>query len=61
MSTTGASTHGRVFGFRFDLTGPDGGIVPAADLHRAHLATLHAEFGIVVTTDDVIASITTTD
>ena len=45
----------------FDLAGPDGGTVPAADLHRAHLATLHAEFGIVVTTDDVIASITTTD
>lgn len=41
----------------FDLTGPDGRRVAAADIHRAHLATLHAEFATVVDTADVVAAL----
>lgn len=41
----------------FDLAGPDGRTVPAADLHRAHLATLHAEFATVVETGAVVAAL----
>lgn len=41
----------------FDLAGPDGRRVAAADIHRAHLATLHAEFATVVATDEVLAAL----
>jgi len=41
----------------FDLVGADGRTVPAADLHRAHLATLHAEFAPVVTTEAVLRAL----
>ena len=41
----------------FDLVGPDGHMVPAADIHRAHLATLHAEFAQVVTTDEAVSAL----
>jgi nicotinamidase-related amidase len=42
----------------FALAGADGGTVPAADIHRAHLATLHAEFAQVVSTDETVAALT---
>lgn len=35
----------------------DGRAIAAADIHRAHLATLHAEFATVVTTDALIAGL----
>lgn len=41
----------------FDLEGPDGRRVGAAELQRAHLATLHAEFATVVDTDAVLAAL----
>jgi len=41
----------------FDLTGPDGRTVAAADIHRAHLATLHAEFATVVDPATALAAI----
>lgn len=41
----------------FDLVAPDGRTVPAADIHRAHLATLHAEFAQVVTTDVAVSAV----
>lgn len=41
----------------FALTGPDGARVSAADVHRAHMATLHAEFATVVDTDAVLAAL----
>lgn len=41
----------------YDLAGADGTTVPAAELHRAHLATLHAEFGTVTDTDAVLAAL----
>ena len=41
----------------FDLTGPDGARVAAADVHRAHVATLHAEFAIVAYTEAVLAAV----
>lgn len=39
----------------FDL--PDGGVIPADEIQRAHLATLRVEFAEVVNTDGVIASL----
>jgi len=45
----------------FDLPGPDGNLVAAADIHRAHLATLQAEFAEVVSTDAVLAALHPTD
>jgi nicotinamidase-related amidase len=42
----------------FDLVDAAGRTIPAADLHRAHLATLHAEFATVTTTDSVVAALT---
>jgi nicotinamidase-related amidase len=39
----------------YELAGPDGETVSATAVHRAHLATLHAEFGRVVDTDAVLA------
>ena len=41
----------------FDLADGDGGTVPAAQIHRAHLATLAAEFGDVADTDAVVAAL----
>jgi nicotinamidase-related amidase len=41
----------------FDLVDADGRTIAAADLHRAHLATLHAEFARVVTTDAVVTAL----
>lgn len=41
----------------FDLVDAQGRSIPAAELHRAHLATLHAEFAPVVTTDAVFAAL----
>jgi nicotinamidase-related amidase len=42
-----------------DLVGPDGRTVPAADIHRAHLATLHAEFATVTGTDATVDALAT--
>lgn len=41
----------------YALPGADGEAVPAAVIHRAHLATLHAEFGQVVDTEAVVAAL----
>lgn len=41
----------------FDLVDAQGHPIPARDLHRAHLATLHAEFATVVTTDELVAAL----
>lgn len=41
----------------FASVGPDGEAIAAADSHRAHLATLHAEFATVVTTDALLAAL----
>ena len=41
----------------FDVTGPDGVRIPAEAIHRAHLATLHAEFAEVVSTEAVLAAL----
>ena len=38
----------------FGVTGSDGIEVPADEVHRAHLATLHTEFARVVTTQAVV-------
>jgi nicotinamidase-related amidase len=37
----------------FDLADADGTLIAAADIHRAHVATLRAEFAEVVTTAEV--------
>ncbi|MDK1490188.1 cysteine hydrolase family protein [Sinorhizobium sp. 7-81] len=39
----------------FDLPDGVGGVVPARDIHRAHVATLRAEFASVVTTGELLA------
>ena len=41
----------------FDVVDADGHTVGGRDLQRAHLATLHAEFAEVVTTDAVLAAL----
>ena len=41
----------------FDLVDAHGDRVPARELQRAHLATLHAEFGTVLDTDAVLAAL----
>jgi len=41
----------------FDLVDADGQAHRAVDLHRAHLATLHAEFATVATTDAVVSAL----
>jgi nicotinamidase-related amidase len=41
----------------FDLVDAEGQPVSAAELHRAHLATLHAEFATVASTDAVLAEL----
>ena len=42
----------------FDLPDADGSLLPAELIHRAHLATLRAEFGQVAEVDEVVAAIT---
>ncbi|HYI37761.1 MAG TPA: cysteine hydrolase family protein [Thermoleophilaceae bacterium] len=39
----------------FDRAGPDGVVIPAADLSRATAASLHGEFATVVDTDELLA------
>lgn len=39
----------------FDMAGPDGVTIPAAELSRATQASLHGEFATVRTTDEVLA------
>ena len=39
----------------FDMAGPDGVVIAAADLSRATQASLHGEFATVRTTDEVLA------
>jgi nicotinamidase-related amidase len=39
----------------FDMTGPDGATIPAAEISRATQASLHGEFATVRTTDAVVA------
>ena len=41
----------------FDLIDTDGRAISAAELHRAHLATLHAEFATVATTTAVLSAL----
>ncbi|WP_173509666.1 isochorismatase family protein [Sinorhizobium psoraleae] len=41
----------------FDLPDGAGGVVPARDIHRAHVATLRAEFASVVTTGELLATL----
>jgi nicotinamidase-related amidase len=41
----------------FPAQGPDGETVPADEIHRAHLATLHAEFARVLSTDALLAQL----
>ena len=43
----------------FDLKDADGSVITADEIHRAHLATLRAEFAQVVDTDEVIATLRT--
>lgn len=43
----------------FDLKDADGSVIAADEIHRAHLATLRAEFGEVVDTDDVMRALAT--
>ena len=40
----------------FDLPDPRGGIVPAATIHAAHLATLAFDFATAVSTEDVLGT-----
>lgn len=42
----------------FDLRDEDGSVIPADEIHRAHLATLRAEFGQVVSTDALVEALT---
>ena len=41
--------------FCFDQPDGEGGTIPAGQIHRAHLATLRAEFGEVVDTGTLVA------
>lgn len=41
----------------FDLADADGHTISAGELHRAHLATLHAEFATVTSTASVVAAL----
>jgi nicotinamidase-related amidase len=43
--------------FCFDQPALDGGVIPAAQIHRAHLATLHAEFAEVIDTERLLAAL----
>lgn len=42
-----------------DLTGPDGTVWPAATIHAMSIANIHAEFGTVMTTEDVMSMLAT--
>ena len=44
----------------FDRKGPDGKLHRAEDIHAISLTNLHGEFAQVVTTDEVLAEIKTT-
>jgi nicotinamidase-related amidase len=44
----------------FDLPDESGSVIPAEDVHAAHLATLRAEFAEVATTDEIIAALRAT-
>ncbi len=41
----------------FDLPDANGGVITAADIHRAHVATLRHEFARVSSTEEVIAAL----
>jgi nicotinamidase-related amidase len=41
----------------FDLPGPDGSVIPAEQIHAAHVATLKAEFAAVARTAEVVEAI----
>ncbi len=41
----------------FAITGPDGRVHPAEEVHRLSLATLHDEFATVVATDSLLQSV----
>jgi len=41
----------------FDRAGPDGVVIPAAELSRATAASLHGEFATVLGTDELLASL----
>lgn len=41
----------------FDLTGPDGRLVPAETIHQVELASLHGEFATVLDTDEIVRSL----
>lgn len=41
----------------FDLADDEGRKIPAAEIHRAHLATLRAEFAQVMTTDALLGAL----
>jgi len=45
----------------FALTGPDGVRHDAETIHRVSLATLHEEFAEIVTTEEILQSVATTD
>lgn len=40
----------------FDRTAPDGGVIPAHEVHRVNLATLQGEFAEVVRTADLLGA-----
>lgn len=41
----------------FDLSAPDGTIIPAEEIHRVSLTALHGEFATVVSTESVLAAL----
>ncbi|ACP25939.1 isochorismatase family protein [Sinorhizobium fredii NGR234] len=41
----------------FDLADGAGGVISARDIHRAHVATLRADFAEVVATEDMLAAL----
>jgi nicotinamidase-related amidase len=43
----------------FDLADADGTTIPAEEIHRAHLATLRREFGDVIDTAALLATLAT--
>ena len=45
----------------FALTGADGRVHPAEEIHRVSLATLHAEFATIVDTDTLLQAASVTN
>lgn len=41
----------------FDLTGPDGRLVPAETIHQVELASLHGEFATILDTEEIVRSL----